>query len=428
MLNDTDNEFLSRIGPGTPMGEYLRRFWMPFLLPEELPTPDCPPVRTTLLGEKLVAYKDTNGDIGLLDNYCPHRRASLFFGRNEECGLRCVYHGWKFDKDGNCVDMPSEPAESNFKDKVRITSYPAREWGGLIWAYMGPEENMPALPNIDWATLPESHRIISKRSQESNWVQSVEGGIDSSHISFLHGGVTPYLRDNPEKKARRGGGRPLGFTTIDTSPRFAVDDTDAGLLISARREADEDRYYYRITQCLLPFYTMIPGAIEPGHQIGGHAWVPIDDYNCWNFSITWNPYRAFTDEEVKNAWSGYGIHALTDEKYRPLSNSDNDYNIDREEQKWRTFTGIKGIGEQDMGTQESMGALSWRGGEHLGASDSAIIAYRRRLMKEVRNLQEGIESFASTHPDAYAVRSASVLVKRGESYLDAAKDRLEAKI
>ena len=199
MLNDTDNEFLTRIGPGTPMGEYLRRFWMPFLLPEELPAPDCPPVRTTLLGEALVAYKDTNGDIGLIDNYCPHRRASLFFGRNEECGLRCVYHGWKFDKDGNCVDMPSEPAESNFKDKVKVKAYPAREWGGLIWAYMGPRENIPELPNIDWATLPDSHRVISKRIQESNWVQSVEGGIDSSHISFLHNGVTPYMRDNPEK-------------------------------------------------------------------------------------------------------------------------------------------------------------------------------------------------------------------------------------
>ena len=208
MLNDTDNEFLSRVGPNTPMGEYLRRFWMPFLLPEELPEPDCPPVRTTLLGEELVAYKDTNGDIGLIDNYCPHRRASMFFGRNEECGLRCVYHGWKFDLNGNCVDMPSEPAESNFKDKVKITAYPAREYGGLIWAYMGPVETMPELPKLDWATLPDSHRIISKRSQESNWVQSVEGGIDSSHISFLHSGVTPYMRDNPDKRPARRGGQP----------------------------------------------------------------------------------------------------------------------------------------------------------------------------------------------------------------------------
>ena len=429
MLNDTDNEFLCRIGPGTPMGEYLRRFWVPFLLPEELPEPDSPPVRTTLMGEELVAFKDTNGDIGLLDNYCPHRRASLFFGRNEECGLRCVYHGWKYDTEGNCIDMPSEPAESNFKDKVKIKAYPAREWGGLIWAYMGPVEFMPELPKLDWATLPDSHRVISKRVQESNWVQSVEGGIDSSHISFLHSGVTPFLRDNPDKRpARRGNGRPLGFTTTDTSPRFAVDETDAGLLISARREADEDRYYYRITQMLLPFYTMIPGAIEPGHQVGGHAWVPIDDYSCWNFSISWNPYRPFTEEEVVEHWSGYGLHALTDHQYRPLSNSSNDYNIDREEQRYRTFTGIKGIGEQDMGTQESMGAMSWRAGEHLGASDSAIIAYRRRLMKEVRNLQEGVESFAATHPDAYAVRSASVLIKRGESYLDAAKERLNAKV
>ena len=205
MLSDVDNQYMCRIGPGTPMGEYVRRFWLPFLLPEELPEPDCPPVRTTLLGEELVAYKDSNGEIGLLDNNCPHRRASLFFGRNEESGLRCVYHGWKYDVNGDCVDMPSEPAESNFKDKVKIKAYPAREYGGLIWAYMGPVETMPALPEIDWATLPDSHRVISKRVQESNWVQSVEGGIDSSHISFLHSGVTPFMRDNPdERPARRG--------------------------------------------------------------------------------------------------------------------------------------------------------------------------------------------------------------------------------
>ena len=422
MLNDTDNEFLTRVGPGTPMGEYLRRFWMPFLLPEELPAPDCPPVRTTLLGEKLVAYKDTNGDIGLVDNYCPHRRASLFFGRNEECGLRCVYHGWKFDKDGNCGDMPSEPAESNFKDKVKIRAYPAREWGGLIWAYMGPKEYIPELPNIDWATLPDSHRVISKRIQESNWVQSVEGGIDSSHISFLHSGVTPYMRDNPDKASQPN------LSTQDTSPKFTVDETHVGLLIGARREVENDQSYVRITQMLLPFYTMIPGAVEPGKQISSHAWVPIDDYNCWNFTISWNPYRPFTYDEIKTHWSGYALHALTDHEYRPLSNSSNDYNIDREQQRWKSFTGIIGIGEQDMGTQESMGALSWRAGEHLGASDTAIIMYRRRLLKEARDLQEGVESFAATHPDAYKVRSASVLIKRGASYLEAAKERLEAKI
>ena len=429
MLSDVDNQYMCRIGPGTPMGEYVRRFWLPFLLPEELPEPDCPPVRTTLLGEELVAYKDSNGEIGLLDNNCPHRRASLFFGRNEESGLRCVYHGWKYDVNGDCVDMPSEPAESNFKDKVKIKAYPAREYGGLIWAYMGPVETMPALPEIDWATLPDSHRVISKRVQESNWVQSVEGGIDSSHISFLHSGVTPFMRDNPdERPARRGGGQPLTFTTTDTSPRFVVDETDYGLLISARRDADQDRYYFRITQMLMPFYTMIPGAIEPGRQIGGHAWVPIDDYSCWNFSISWNPYRPFTDEEVKEHWSGYGLHALTDHKYQPLSNKSNDYNIDREEQRYRTFTGIKGIGEQDMGTQESMGALTWRAGEHLGSSDSAIITYRRRLLKEARDLQEGIESFAATHPESYKVRSASVLIKRGEDYREVARDRLAARI
>ncbi|MDE2901105.1 MAG: Rieske 2Fe-2S domain-containing protein, partial [Chloroflexota bacterium] len=138
MLSQHDNELITKTGPGTPMGEYLRRYWVPALLSRELPEPDCPPVRLKIMCEELVAFRDTNGDVGIVDNYCPHRRASLFFGRNEECGIRCVYHGWKFDINGDCVDMPSEPAESNFKDKVKIKAYPAEDWGGFIWVYMGP--------------------------------------------------------------------------------------------------------------------------------------------------------------------------------------------------------------------------------------------------------------------------------------------------
>ena len=161
MLNIEDNEYLTKIGPGTPMGTLFRRYWMPFLMSSELPGPDCDPLRVRLLGEDLVAFRDTNGKVGLLDNYCPHRRASLFFGRNEECGLRCVYHGWKFDVDGNCVDMPSEPAESNFKDKVHITSYPTQDWGGVLWAYLGPKDQTPELPQLEWARVPEDHRFVT---------------------------------------------------------------------------------------------------------------------------------------------------------------------------------------------------------------------------------------------------------------------------
>src|SRR5437867_4202726 len=199
MLGPEDNALLTQSGPGTPMGGLMRRYWVPFLLSSELPEPDCSPVRVTLLGERLVAYRDTDGRVGLLDVHCAHRGASLFFGRNEESGLRCVYHGWKYDLEGRCIDMPNEAPESNpstplrtsFKEKIHLKAYPCRERGGMVWTYMGPRELMPGLPELEWAVVPEGQSFASKRLQECNWLQAMEGGIDSSHISFLHGGRPP---------------------------------------------------------------------------------------------------------------------------------------------------------------------------------------------------------------------------------------------
>src|SRR5713226_5418703 len=186
MLSQEDNELVTRTGPGTPMGNLMRQYWLPAMLSSELPEPDCAPVRVLLLGEKLIAFRDTNGRVGLLANHCPHRGASLFFGRNEESGLRCVYHGWKFDVDGTCLDMPNEPAESDFRSKVKAVAHPCEERNGVVWAYMGPPERMGALPDIEWSAMPAEQRYISKRQQQSNYLQAIEGGIDSSHISFLH--------------------------------------------------------------------------------------------------------------------------------------------------------------------------------------------------------------------------------------------------
>jgi nitrite reductase/ring-hydroxylating ferredoxin subunit len=180
MLSPEDNALLTQSGPGTPLGGLMRRYWIPFLLSSELPEPDCPPVRVTLLGEGLVAYRDSKGRVGLLDRHCAHRGASLFFGRNEECGLRCVYHGWKYDLEGHCVDMPNEPPESNFKDKVRIKAYPCRERGGMVWTYMGPPELMPGLPEFEFLMGPDNQRYVTKRLQECNWLQALEGGRSST--------------------------------------------------------------------------------------------------------------------------------------------------------------------------------------------------------------------------------------------------------
>jgi len=182
------NELLTRTGPGTPMGELFRRYWMPALLASELPAPDCPPVRLKLLGERMVAFRDTNGRLGLIDEFCAHRGVSLWFGRNEECGLRCPYHGWKYDVTGQCVEVPSEPVESGFCKKIKLKSYPLVERGGVIWVYMGPPDQQPPLPEFEFATVPEEQSYMSKRVQECNWLQAMEGGIDSSHVSFLHSG------------------------------------------------------------------------------------------------------------------------------------------------------------------------------------------------------------------------------------------------
>src|SRR5437764_8645525 len=190
MTSQSENDFLTRIGPGTPMGALMRQYWLPACLSSELEA-DGAPLRLMLLGEKLIAFRDSAGRIGVLDHRCPHRCASLFFGRNEEGGLRCVYHGWKFGTNGNCVDMPSEPAESNFKEKIHQAAYPCRERNGVVWAFMGSSRPLPDLPSLEWSLLPDERRYISKRVQECNWVQALEGGIDSSHGAFLHSLLKP---------------------------------------------------------------------------------------------------------------------------------------------------------------------------------------------------------------------------------------------
>jgi phenylpropionate dioxygenase-like ring-hydroxylating dioxygenase large terminal subunit len=414
MLTKEENELVCHVGPGTPMGNYLRSFWTPIMLATELPTPDCPPVRVRIMGENLVAFKDTDSNIGLIDEVCPHRRVSLFWGRNEDHGLRCVYHGWKFDTSGNCVDMPSEPAEYEFKRRVKTTAYPAQEYGGLIWAYMGPPEQYAELPEMEWALVPDSHRYISKRFQDNNYLQAIEGGIDSSHISFLH------------RSFQRPANAPA-FQDMDTSPRFTVNRTDYGLLIGARRNAEDDSYYWRITQYLLPGYTMIPGSLDPKGDLGGHIWVPMDDDHTWTYSMSWNPTRPLTEEEIASNKSGMGIHTEVDENFRAVRNALNNYQIDREAQRTRSFTGIKGINEQDQAMQESMGPIVDRSLERLGTSDTAVIAMRRVMLNGCRALMEnGTVPYAAQHGAAYRVRSTSVVLRRDVQWDEAAKERLKA--
>ena len=423
MFTDADNQLLARVGPGTPMGEVFRRFWQPFLLAQEVAEPDGPPVRVTLLGEKLICFRDTTGRLGLVDRYCAHRRAELFFARNEECGLRCTYHGWKFDIEGNVLEMPAEPPNTPLLKEVKLKAYPVREWGGVIWAYMGPRNKMPPEPpQLEWGMVPDSHRYITKRLQESNYAQGVEGGIDSSHVSILHSKLKPEP-DRPFRERQVSISSQVPYLAMDTSPKFFIRDTDYGFLIGARRTVSEDEYYWRITQFLLPFYTIIARTQEDGPMMG-HAWTPIDDHNTWTFTMTWNPVRPLGKDIDDNH-----VHADTfdDGSYRPKLNRNNEYGLDREHQRLHSCSGMAGgIGIQDSAIQESMGPITDRAKEHLGTSDSAIVSYRKRLLKLARDFESGIEPAPPAHPEWYKVRTAGVVLKKGIDFQEGAGRRLVA--
>ncbi|OYW98151.1 MAG: ring-hydroxylating oxygenase subunit alpha, partial [Rhizobiales bacterium 32-66-8] len=266
MLSKADNEFLTRAGKGTPMGEMLRRFWMPALLSEELPERDGPPKKIRILGEDLLAFRQTDGRVGIVEPHCPHRGANLYYGRNENCGLRCSFHGWKFDIDGNCVDLPTSPPESAYKDTIKLLAYPTREWADLIWVYMGPRETMPELPQLELGLVPAGHRFVTKKWQDCNWVQSLEGAIDTSHFSFLH-----KVLATDDEAARRAMSRAalsdqakpddrVRWVQNDPRPRFSVLGHDTGLVIAGGRKTDGPDLYWRIAQFLMPNHAYTPAA------------------------------------------------------------------------------------------------------------------------------------------------------------------------
>jgi nitrite reductase/ring-hydroxylating ferredoxin subunit len=406
MLSLSDNELLTQTGSGTPMGELFRRFWHPVLLVEELPEADGTPVRLRVLGEDLVAFRDTNGKVGIVDAYCPHRRAGMFFGRNEECGLRCVYHGWKFDIHGTCVDMPTEPRDSTFKDKVKIKAYPTTEHGGCIWIYMGPPDKMPAPPSFEWARVPDSQRVLSRWIQECNYMQAVEGEIDSAHVSWLHAPL--QLENSPFR------GRFNDAIIRDGAPKLTIKPADYGFCYGARRAVASDEYYWRVTHWLLPTFSLIPAQ---GFPRGGRCWIPIDDTHISVIQYSYHPERPLTEAEVQRGKNSPEVKAaryrLPDgaliDICRDVRQAENDYLIDREMQRTQNFTGIPVIRTQDTAMTESMGGIVDRTHEHLGTTDAAVIAARRRLIKMARDLQDGVEPAEALRPEIYNVRAIDMV-------------------
>ena len=421
MLTRHDNETLTRTDQGTPMGDVMRRYWVPALLASELPDPDCPPVRVRLLGEQLVAFRDTQGKIGLLSEFCPHRRTSLFFGRNEEGGLRCVYHGWKFDVSGQCLDMMNEPANSDYPSKIKTTSYPVVEMGDLIWAYLGPAENQPPHPKFEWTQVPDDQRLVSKNWQECNWLQGLEGGIDTAHAPILHRRISENT-DRP--------GISISTDLIKAeAARVDVDRTDYGYRYAGIRSLGDRGELIRSYHWVMPFHQFRPLQFgyygqDPRELIAGHIWVPMDDENCmvynWVYNYGGTPLtQADRDEEIR---LGRGPGEVLPD-FRTKRNKSNDWMIDREVQRTETFTGIEGINTQDQAIQESMGPILDRTNENLAASDMAIVIARRMLLEAAGTVADGGDP-PGVGDSYYNVRAIDAIVPNDSDWKEELDDRM----
>jgi phthalate 4,5-dioxygenase len=403
------------------MGNLFREYWLPAMLSAELPTPDGDPARILMLGERLIAFRDTNGNVGLLQNNCPHRGASLFFGRNEEAGLRCVYHGWKFAVDGTCLDMPNEPAESDFKHKVRAVAYPAVERGGIVWAYLGPRQTPPPLPDLEGNMLPGAQAWAYQQS--ANWFQILEGHIDTAHVSFLHyGGIRP--EDVPQ-------GTFSEYQLRQRSAHFEVIDTEGGAAYAARRPAYAGMVYWRVAQWMFPAFSMAPpGVLGLGKR--NACEVPLDDNHTMTYQMSVS--RGRSGSGPNQNMNPIAMQPRTSDWYgrwQPVVQPHNDFLIDREAQRKNTgpagFTGISGIAMQDAAVTSSMGPIYDRSKEHLGTSDAMIIRVRRRLINAIKaHMQYGTPPPGVDSPEAYRVRSGGVLVPEGTNWVDATRELRQA--
>jgi phthalate 4,5-dioxygenase len=415
-----DNETLVRVGPGTSMGEVMRRYWIPAALSRELPAPDCAPIRVKLLGEKLVAFRDTSGRVGLLDEFCPHRRASLFLGRNEEGGLRCIYHGWKFDFGGNCLDMLSEPLERAYKNNVKVKSYPIAEIGGIIWAYLGPSDKKPSLPLFEWTQQPETHRFVQKVWEECNWLQAMEGGIDWRHAPILHRAINPDTKELGGYRGIRTNERQRGYVPLD------VEGTDYGAMMASFVKLGGGNVWAQVEHHVMPFHTFFAAEIydvraegqdvEIKPLINGHIFVPMDDEN----TMTYNWHARYAGAPLSSAdiaeyeeRKGRGPGELTAD-FRKMRNKNNDWLIDRRTQRTETYTGIVGNNTQDHAAQESMGPIVDRTQEHLGTSDRMIIFVRQQLLDAAKIVREGGEP-PGVQATYYNVRAADRIISTDDA-------------
>jgi phenylpropionate dioxygenase-like ring-hydroxylating dioxygenase large terminal subunit len=421
VLSKEDNELITNTDRGTPMGEFFRRFWLPAALSEELPGPDCAPVRVKLLNEDLIAFRDTSGRPGLVDAYCPHRGAPMFFGRNEEDGLRCVYHGWKFDVTGACVDLPNAPEGETFKNKVRITGYPCEDKGGIIWAYMGPAEKKPPFPAFEWCSLPPANRYVTKFIMECNYLQAMEGDYDPSHGRFLHStldGNRNAIRQNFNRNQVRSTFNPQFFDSMEArrvkqQPPDRIEDSDSGILFITAQDTTDGRKSAQVAPWMMPIFTTA-GITASTNTYSSNMRIPVDNHNILFYRLRWS-FDPLPEEEIQEYKTGGYTHPeMIPGTWRGKANVHNDYEIDRVAQKYFTFTGIKTFPLQDIAMMENQwGSLADRTKEHLTSLDHRIIYVRRRLLRSAKNLAQGIDPSEPFHPEAYKYHSAQVVLESG---------------
>lgn len=421
MLSAADNELLTRTGPATAMGAYFRRFWQPVALSAQVAERDAVPIRVTVMGETWLCFRDSNGRVGLVSPRCPHRGADLVWGRNEDCGLRCAYHGWKFDVDGKAIDLPNvEPGSALYRN-VRLKAHPTREFGDIVWAWLGPGAPPADVPALEFGLVPPLHRYVTKKLQQCNWAQTTEGALDTAHFSFLHMPAPSVTsNDNPDAPADE---RRLRWIRDDARPKFQVVPHDCGFIIGASRAADGGDLYWRTSQFMLPAHATTPSTL-PGETYFGYTFVPITDEDCWIYTYAWNPARPLTNAEREKYATGHGVIAEVDKHYVPLRNKGNGYLRDLEDMRQRSFTGVKGVAEQDAMVQESQGAIVDRSQEILTPTDMAVVRFRSTLLEGAKALRDrGVAPRSAATPAAYTLRSGSWIAPAGTPFSEVMMQR-----
>jgi len=451
MLSKEDNELLTNTDSGTPMGELFRRFWLPVAISEELPGPDCVPIKLKIMNEDLIGFRDSEGRVGLVDAYCPHRGAPIFFARNEEAGLRCVYHGWKFDVTGQCVDLPNTPEGDTYMRKIKITAYPCEEAGGMVFAYMGPKEKKPPFPEFDFLHVPPENIYVTKFQLECNWLQATEGDFDPSHGVFLHStldnnranpqfqfsglrnSITGQVNQNildapipPEEPFPFAVGN-RRFKKDDRRAKDVLEDVDGAMYAISRVPRPDGREQAQVQlRFLMPAYCP-PGTSRPNH-FSNNIRVPVDNTHMMFFRLRWALNPLTQEDLVYYKQGGYAYPEMIPGTFKTKANVWNDYDVDRLGQKTFLYSGIKTFPLQDIAMMENQwGPLAKRELEHLTAMDYHMIYLRRKLLKAAKDMRNGVEPIEPWEPQSYHYHAASAIVEDGDFDAAVAKAKAQAK-